>query len=151
MRSPLRAVMRAAAPSVVRAARARATAGGQSFAAGTMVLLASGQDGADLGPEGWREGSGRRHQDRAGRRGAFNQAKRDSGIPTSSSPDRVLPKIDRRGNIQPGSVYKWDLPTEGGARIARIRDDVGGHIYPNDPTESRGSHFNTENGDHYDY
>jgi hypothetical protein len=88
----------------------------------------------------------------AGRRGAFNQAKRNSGIPTSQSPNRTLPNVDRRGNPQPGSIYEFDVPAPGGGtRTIRIRDDAGGHVFPDDPSQNRGPHFNTENGDHYDY
>jgi HNH/Endo VII superfamily nuclease toxins/Pretoxin HINT domain len=88
----------------------------------------------------------------ARRQGAFNQAKRDSGIPTSQSPDRTLPNVDRRGNPQPGYIYEFDVPAPGGGtRTVIIRDDAGGHTFPDDPTQDRGPHFNTENGDHYDY
>ncbi|NJC69862.1 hypothetical protein HC031_09040 [Planosporangium thailandense] len=88
----------------------------------------------------------------AGRSGAFNQAKRDSGIPTSQSPSRVLPNVDRRGNPQPGTIYEFEVPAPGGGtRTIRIRDDSAGHIFPDDPSQNRGPHFNTENGDHYDY
>ncbi|MFI0791492.1 polymorphic toxin-type HINT domain-containing protein [Micromonospora rubida] len=88
----------------------------------------------------------------AGRSGAFNQAKRDSGIPTSQSPSRTLPNVDRRGNPQPGTIYEFDVPAPGGGtRTVRIRDDSRGHVFPDDPSQNRGPHFNTENGDHYDY
>jgi RHS repeat-associated protein len=110
--------------------------------AGTTPVLVHncGNRPPNLSPEG------------AGRRGAFNQAKRDSGIPTSQSPDRTLPNVDRRGNPQPGRIYEFDVPAEGGgARTVRIRDDAGGHEFPDDPSQNRGPHFNTENGDHYDY
>lgn len=45
--------------------------------------------------------------DGAGRHGALNQAKRDYGIPTSQQPERVLPNVDRRGNVVPGHVYDY--------------------------------------------
>ncbi|UZN02627.1 Hint domain-containing protein [Cellulomonas sp. S1-8] len=38
----------------------------------------------------------------AGRSGALNQAKRDSGVPASMSPTRTLPNLDRRGMSSPG-------------------------------------------------
>ena len=78
----------------------------------------------------------------SGRNGAFNQAKRDQGIPVSEQPINVTPNYDRRGNIQPGKVYEF-------AGNKFIRDDVVGHSFPD------GSylppHFNTPNGDHYFY
>ena len=78
----------------------------------------------------------------SGRNGAFNQAKRDQGIPVSEQPVNVTPNYDRRGNIQPGKVYEF-------AGNKFIRDDVVGHSFPD------GSylppHFNTPNGDHYFY
>ncbi len=88
----------------------------------------------------------------AGRSGAFHQAKRDAGIPTSQQPDRVVPNIDRRGNIQPGKIYEYDVPAPGGGmQTVRIRDDAGGHLYVDNPLQNRGPHFNTPKGDHYDY
>ncbi|MBN6076112.1 hypothetical protein HYE59_00790, partial [Aggregatibacter actinomycetemcomitans] len=88
----------------------------------------------------------------AGRRGAFNEAKRRSGVPTSQQPDRVLPNVDKRGNPQPGRIYEFDVPEIGGGkRTVQIRDDAGGHIYPDDPTQNRGPHFNDMEGNHYDY
>lgn len=88
----------------------------------------------------------------AGRSGAFNQAKRDSGIPTSMSPSRTGPNLDRRGNLQPGRSYEFDMPAPGGGtRTVGIRDDAGGHVYPDGPLQNRGPHFNTEVGGHYDY
>lgn len=88
----------------------------------------------------------------AGRRGAFNEAKRRSGIPTSQQPSRVLPNEDRRGNRQPGNIYEFEIAAPGGGtRIIRIRDDANGHYYgPGDP-QNRGSHFNDPRGNHYDY
>ena len=76
----------------------------------------------------------------AGRHGAFNQAKRDLGIPVSKQPV-VLPNIDRRGNIVPGRVYDFDG--------IQIRDDVVGHSF-NDGGYLP-PHFNTPDGRHYFY
>ncbi len=47
---------------------------------------------ANLSPEG------------SGRAGAFNEAKRQSGIPVSQSPSNVYPNIDKRKNPQPGYI-----------------------------------------------
>ncbi len=88
----------------------------------------------------------------AGRRGALRQAKRDNGIPTSQQPDSVLPNVDRRGQVQPGRVYEYDVPAQGGgSQRVRIRDDAAGHNYGSGNSQNRGSHFNGESGGHYDY
>lgn len=78
----------------------------------------------------------------AGRDGAFNQAKRDYGIPTSQQPNNVLPNIDRHGNIVPGRVYDF-----GNGRL--IRDDVLGHTFSDGGYLPR--HFNGIDGRHYFY
>ncbi len=85
--------------------------------------------------------------DGAGRRGAFREAKRKNGIPVNQQPSSVKPNVDRRGKRQPGRQYEYDTP-EG---KKTIRDDAGGHNYPDDPSQNRGSHFNDEAGNHYDY
>ena len=90
---------------------------------------------ANLSPEG------------AGRRGAFRQAKRDTGIPMSLHPDEVRPNLDRRGVLQPGRQYVWDMP-EG---EVVIREDSAGHVFRDDPVQNRGPHFNTPDKEHYDY
>lgn len=88
----------------------------------------------------------------AGRSGAFKQAKRDAGIPASQNPDRVTKNIDRRGKLQPGKIYEYDMPAPGGGKTTiRIRDDSEGHVYIDDPTQNRGPHFNTPDKAHYDY
>jgi RHS repeat-associated protein len=88
----------------------------------------------------------------AGRRGAFREAKRRSEIPVSQQPSRVLQNVDRRGHPQPGRIYEFDVPDDGGGfKTVRLRDDAGGHNFgPNDP-QNRGPHFNDEAGNHYDY
>ncbi|PBP95240.1 hypothetical protein CCL17_24055 [Pseudomonas congelans] len=88
----------------------------------------------------------------AGRNGAFNEAKRQSGIPTSQQPSRVLSNVDKRGNPQPGKIYEFEVPASGGGtRMIRIRDDEGGHDFGVGNPQNRGSHFNDESGNHYDY
>ena len=88
----------------------------------------------------------------AGRSGAFNEAKRQAGIPTSQQPSRVLPNVDRRGNPQPGRIYEYEVPAPGGGtRTVRIRDDAGGSYYGRGDPQNRGPHFNDEAGNHYDY
>ena len=90
--------------------------------------------------------------DNAGRSGAFNEAKRNSGIPVSQQPIRVDDNIDRRGNIQPGRVYVYEVPDEGGGtKIVTIRDDTEGHYYGENDSQNRDSHFNDEQDGHYDY
>ena len=76
----------------------------------------------------------------AGRHGAFNQAKRDLGIPSGKQPT-VLPNIDKRGNLAPGRVYDFDG--------IQIRDDVAGHSFSDGGYLPR--HFNTPDGRHYFY
>ena len=88
----------------------------------------------------------------SGRSGAFKQAKRESGIPTSQQPSRVLPNLDRRGNVQTGRVYEYDVPASGGGiKTIRIRDDAGGPNFGPNNAQNRGAHFNDESGGHYDY
>ncbi|WP_272944398.1 HNH/endonuclease VII fold putative polymorphic toxin, partial [Yersinia wautersii] len=88
----------------------------------------------------------------AGRSGAFNEAKRQSGIPVSKNPDRVLPNVDKRGNAQPGKIYEFDVPKPGGGiQTIQIRDDVNGHFFGEQDVQNRGSHFNDQKGNHYDY
>ncbi len=88
----------------------------------------------------------------AGRSGAFNQAKRDSAIPTSQPPERVLPNLDRQGRIRPGRVYEYVVPGPyGTTKVIGIRDDAGGDFYGPGNPQNRGPHFNTESGGHYDY
>jgi RHS repeat-associated protein len=88
----------------------------------------------------------------AKRPGAFNQAKRDAGIPTSQQPTAVRPNVDRMGNRVPGRQYDFDVPANGGGtRRITIRDDAGGHNFgPNNP-QNRGPHFNGPGNTHYDY
>ncbi|MBD8195599.1 hypothetical protein IFT35_01540 [Pantoea agglomerans] len=67
-----------------------------------LAYLAEGDKPANMSPEG------------AGRSGAFNEAKRNSGIPVSKHPDRVTPNYDRRGKLQPGKNYEFDMRDENG-------------------------------------
>ena len=88
----------------------------------------------------------------AGRSGAFREAKRQSGIPVSQQPSRVTQNIDKRGNTQPGKTYEFDVTGEGGKRrTVNVRDDAGGHNYGNGNSQNRGSHFNDDAGNHFDY
>ena len=79
----------------------------------------------------------------AGRRGAFREAKRQNGVPVCEQPE-VKPNIDKRGNRQPGRIYEFENGVQ-------IRDDVGGHEFPDNPSQNRGSHFNDPDGNHFDY
>ncbi|MGY5541089.1 HNH/endonuclease VII fold putative polymorphic toxin, partial [Vibrio brasiliensis] len=88
----------------------------------------------------------------AGRTGAFKEAKRQSGIPTSQQPSRVGPNLDKRGKVQSGKSYEFEVPAEGGGtKTVKIRDDAGGHDFGPGNPQNRGSHFNNEAGDHFDY
>ena len=63
----------------------------------------------------------------AGRSGVFNEAKRQSGVPVSQNPSKVLPNIDKRGNLQPGRIYQFEVPTSNGkTRTIEIREDPKG-------------------------
>ncbi|AUH02521.1 hypothetical protein CWC46_12965 [Prodigiosinella confusarubida] len=105
-----------------------------------LAYLAIGDKPANLSPEG------------SARAGAFNEAKRQSGIPVSQSPSRVSPNVDRRDNVQPGYIYEFEVPKPGGGtQKVYIRDDAGGHFYGDDSSQNRGAHFNDEQGNHYDY
>ncbi len=88
----------------------------------------------------------------ASRSGAFNEAKRQSGVPVSQQPSRVSPNIDKRGNIKPGKTYEFDIPTAGGGtKTVKIRDDANGHNYGPGNSQNRGPHFNDKIGNHFDY
>jgi len=88
----------------------------------------------------------------SGRSGAFNEAKRKSGIPTSRQPDRVTENYDRRGNKQPGKVYEFDvINLQGKPETIKIRDDAKGHFFGDNDSQNRGPHFNDAEGNHYDY
>ncbi|WP_415860802.1 HNH/endonuclease VII fold putative polymorphic toxin [Vibrio metschnikovii] len=66
--------------------------------------------------------------------------------------DKVGPNLDNRGKVQPGKSYEFEVPAEGGGtRTVKIRDDAGGHDYGPGNPQNRGSHFNNEAGDHFDY
>ncbi len=74
------------------------------------------------------------------RKQAFNQAKRDMGVPTSQQPIKVTKAIDRKGKIIPGRDYYFE-----GGKI--IRNHTAGHY-------NFGRHFNAEFGGinmHYFY
>jgi filamentous hemagglutinin len=90
--------------------------------------------------------------DGAGRSGAFNEAKRNAGVPVSQQPVEVRPNVDRQGNVQPGYQYVYEVPAEGGkTKEVIIRDDAGGHFFGKDDPQNRGAHFNDPAGNHYDY
>jgi pretoxin HINT domain-containing protein/HNH/endonuclease VII toxin of polymorphic toxin system component len=88
----------------------------------------------------------------AGRRGAFNQAKRDAGVPTSQQPSATRPNTDRWGNPTPGRQYDFDVPAPGGGtRRVTIRDDAGGHDFGHNNPQNMGPHFNGPRKTHYEY
>ncbi|SAL63994.1 filamentous hemagglutinin outer membrane protein [Caballeronia arvi] len=90
--------------------------------------------------------------DGAGRSGAFNEAKRNAGVPVSQQPVEVRPNVDRQGNVQPGYQYVYEVPSEGGrTKEVIIRDDAGGHNFGTNDPQNRGAHFNDPAGNHYDY
>jgi filamentous hemagglutinin len=89
----------------------------------------------------------------AGRSGAFNEAKRNAGIPVSQQPSEVRPNVDRRGNPQPGYQYDFEITQPGGGepKTVTIRDDAAGHFFGEGNNQNRGPHFNDPAGNHYDY
>jgi filamentous hemagglutinin len=90
--------------------------------------------------------------DSAGRSGAFNEAKRNAGVPVSQQPIEVRPNVDRQGNVQPGYQYVYEVPSEGGGvKEVIIRDDASGHFFGENNPQNRGAHFNDPAGNHYDY
>ena len=84
----------------------------------------------------------------AGRAGAFNEAKRQNGIPTSQQPESTGPNLDRRGNPQPGKQYTF---RDANGKEVIIRDDAEGHDFGDGDPQNRGPHFNDPAGNHYDY
>lgn len=51
-----------------------------------------------------------------------------------------------------GTIYEFEVPSPGGGnKTVRIRDDTGGHDFGVGNPQDRGSHFNDEDGNHYDY
>jgi len=83
----------------------------------------------------------------AGRRGAFREAKRKNGIPVTEHPTSTRPAVDRKKKPIPGRDYTFGV----GKNAKVIREHSGGHIFRDDPSQNRGSHFNDEHKRHYDY
>ena len=77
----------------------------------------------------------------AKRKGALRAAKREIGVPRSQQP-KVMPNINKRGEIMPGRVYNF-------GKGKFIRDDVIGHIFKDGGKIPR--HFNTPSKSHYFY
>jgi hypothetical protein len=85
----------------------------------------------------------------AGRSGAFAEAKRASGIPTSQQPVTVLPASGREaGQSVKGRDYDFGTNDMGEQMV--IREHFG-HSCPDDPLQNRGTHFNDIHDNHYDY
>jgi RHS repeat-associated protein len=90
--------------------------------------------------------------DGAGRNGAFRQAKEDAGIPRSQQPVRVREVPDRQSPGRMTREYDFEIPKPGGGtRTVTIQEHPNGHVYPDNPSQNRGPHFNGPNGGHYDY
>ena len=85
----------------------------------------------------------------AARRGAFNQAKRDMGIPRTMHPTKVGPNINNQGKEVLGRLYTFKVD----GKTIEIRDDAGGHFHADDPSQNWGPHFNAPavKGNHYAY
>ena len=81
----------------------------------------------------------------SGRKGAFNEAKRQLGIPRSSQLIKVTKAIDKRGKVIPGRDYYFK-----GGKV--IRNHSNGHSFSDGSRISR--HFNGNKGGknwHYMY
>jgi hypothetical protein len=78
------------------------------------------------------------------RKGVFGTIKRKFGIPNSQQP-KTTPGMDRRGNPIPGG-RDYDF---GDGNV--IRDHPGGNIFPEDPSQNWGRHFNDPDGGHWGY
>lgn len=82
---------------------------------------------------------------------AFNEAKRNNGIPKSQQPDKVeynvpghLKNYNKKNNEKDGKIREYFFTDKNNPkRVVIIREDLG-HIYPDDPTQNRGHHFNVE-------
>ena len=72
------------------------------------------------------------------RKQAFNEAKRQIGVPTSAQHTKIGPNLTRQRQIAPGRVYYFD-------NGKYIRDDISGHIFPDGG--HIGSHFNISTSD----
>ena len=97
----------------------------------------NGQPPANFSPEG------------AGRRGAFREAKRASGIPVSAQPKEVRPAIGNQNERIPGRDYIFKDPQNEEKEL--VIHEHFGHKFPDDPSQNRGKHFNDIHGNHYDY
>ena len=81
------------------------------------------------------------------RNAAFRKAKEVNGIPRSEQPSKVeYTHLNRQGKREPGREYTFGKNGE-----HKIRDDAKGHKYKDDPSQNRGSHFNDEHGNHFNY
>ena len=75
---------------------------------------------------------------------AFRGTKRMNNIPKCTQPDKVTPHhYNRQGKKEIGREYTFGN--------IKIRNDVKGHTYLDDPSQNRGSHFNDNFGNHYNY
>ena len=94
--------------------------GGAIMAGRHLAMMNEGIDKSVNGSTGSPDRGGTRppnmSPEGAGRKGAFNEAKRQSDVPTSQQPDRVGPNVDKRGEVQPGREYEYDVPAAGGGR-----------------------------------
>ncbi|MDI2113780.1 HNH/endonuclease VII fold putative polymorphic toxin [Commensalibacter nepenthis] len=108
------------------------------------IFTSTGNPPPNLSPDG------------AGRNGALREAKRYVGIPVTQQPESIGPNINKQGKVVGGMDYVYTPTGQDSKFIAEdgkihIRDDADGHMYIDDPTQDRGSHFNTEDGAHFDY
>ena len=87
----------------------------------------------------------------AGRKGAFREAKRASGIPVSQHPENVRAAENKANNSIPGREYVFKDSKNVDQKNSIVIREHFGHEYPDNPTQNRGNHFNDIYNNHYDY
>ncbi len=84
----------------------------------------------------------------AGRRGALRAAKRHNNVPVTQHPIEVRPSLDRNGRPNKG-LKEYVFKDIDGNEVV-IREDPP-HVYPDDPSQNRGKHFNGPDNQHFDF
>ena len=109
------------------------------FAGGLLTHNPPGCPPPSLAPKGCKRG------------GAFRAAKRHCGILMNWAFRMTKETSRRKGKKVTTTWYDFVVPWLNGAEPIRIRDDAGGHDYGPGSPQNRGPHFNTPDGEHFDY
>lgn len=135
------------------AAAGALTGGGVGFAATRGAKVAMNPSLMRMGGGGISNRPPNMSPTGAKRSGAFGEAKRANGIPVSQQPLLTSSNLDRRGDLQPGRRYEFELPKKinGETQVLIIRDDAKGHNFGHNDPQNRGPHFNDPKRNHYDY